>query len=273
MLSQYCLRKSVVKFLFYQQVLFSKAMPRGVKKENLPIKVCLICDRPFTWRKKWERCWDEVTTCSKSCNARRRAGSRVAGMNIATDDDGIDDADSENEASARVMVRQDPNDLSTSRVANSENVAESMGRESETFETQEIKGLVETDSASVAESSTISSIHVSSEPLLLVPRGSMKRMELPNKAESSLISLPPTSTENRQDGRRKKREKLCEVCNEQKDHLFRCQWDDSKKWRFVCKPCWPIVSGSKSSKEPLYNKDGTTKPPNPLYVYGGTWKA
>merc|ERR1712166_272976 len=47
-------------------------MPRGVKKEHLPSKVCVTCDRPFTWRKKWERCWDEVTTCSKSRNAARK---------------------------------------------------------------------------------------------------------------------------------------------------------------------------------------------------------
>lgn len=47
-------------------------MPRGVKKENLPSKICVTCERPFTWRKKWERCWDEVTTCSKSCNQKRR---------------------------------------------------------------------------------------------------------------------------------------------------------------------------------------------------------
>ena len=52
-------------------------MPRGVKKENLPQKVCVVCGRPFTWRKKWERCWDEVTTCSKSCNAKRRKGQRA----------------------------------------------------------------------------------------------------------------------------------------------------------------------------------------------------
>lgn len=43
-----------------------------VSKTNLPEKVCVVCDRPFTWRKKWERCWDEVTCCSKSCNAKRR---------------------------------------------------------------------------------------------------------------------------------------------------------------------------------------------------------
>merc|ERR1719387_2954226 len=30
----------------------SRAMPRGVKKENLPTKDCEVCGRPFTWRKK-----------------------------------------------------------------------------------------------------------------------------------------------------------------------------------------------------------------------------
>lgn len=47
-------------------------MPRGVKKEHLPEKVCAVCHRPFTWRKKWEKVWDEVQTCSKSCQAQRR---------------------------------------------------------------------------------------------------------------------------------------------------------------------------------------------------------
>ena len=61
-------------------------MPRGVKKENLPTKDCVTCNRPFTWRKKWERCWDEVTTCSKSCNSVRR-GRRVGG---AADDEKMD---------------------------------------------------------------------------------------------------------------------------------------------------------------------------------------
>lgn len=43
-------------------------------KSNLPEKICVVCGRPFTWRKKWERCWDEVTCCSKSCNSQRRSG-------------------------------------------------------------------------------------------------------------------------------------------------------------------------------------------------------
>jgi hypothetical protein len=28
---------------------------RGIKKEHLPQKICAYCNRPFTWRKKWER--------------------------------------------------------------------------------------------------------------------------------------------------------------------------------------------------------------------------
>lgn len=51
-------------------VLFSK------QKGNLPTKVCIVCNRPFTWRKKWERCWDEVTCCSKSCNSKRRGNNQ-----------------------------------------------------------------------------------------------------------------------------------------------------------------------------------------------------
>jgi len=58
------------------QTAASRSMPNGVKKENLPQKICVVCDRPFTWRKKWERCWDEVTTCSKSCNAKRKKNNQ-----------------------------------------------------------------------------------------------------------------------------------------------------------------------------------------------------
>ncbi|MFM7148339.1 MAG: DUF2256 domain-containing protein [Gemmataceae bacterium] len=42
-------------------------MPRGTRKENLPQKTCMTCGRPFSWRKKWARCWDEVRYCSEPC--------------------------------------------------------------------------------------------------------------------------------------------------------------------------------------------------------------
>jgi hypothetical protein len=41
------------------------------KKSNLPTKTCPVCGRPFTWRKKWARSWDEVVYCSERCRRRR----------------------------------------------------------------------------------------------------------------------------------------------------------------------------------------------------------
>jgi len=42
-------------------------------KRDLPVKTCPVCQRPFVWRKKWERCWEEVRYCSEKC--RRHRGS------------------------------------------------------------------------------------------------------------------------------------------------------------------------------------------------------
>lgn len=39
----------------------------GVKKQNLPSKICLHCQRPFAWRKKWARDWENVCYCSDAC--------------------------------------------------------------------------------------------------------------------------------------------------------------------------------------------------------------
>ncbi|WP_460189048.1 DUF2256 domain-containing protein [Urechidicola sp. KH5] len=38
-----------------------------MKKSNLPSKICVVCKRPFDWRKKWERDWEQVKYCSKRC--------------------------------------------------------------------------------------------------------------------------------------------------------------------------------------------------------------
>ncbi len=40
---------------------------KNIKKEHLPAKLCKICERPFLWRKKWEKVWEEVQFCSKKC--------------------------------------------------------------------------------------------------------------------------------------------------------------------------------------------------------------
>ncbi|WP_170332597.1 DUF2256 domain-containing protein [Ruegeria arenilitoris] len=39
------------------------------KKDHLPQKICPVCQRPFEWRKKWGRVWDEVKYCSKKCRS------------------------------------------------------------------------------------------------------------------------------------------------------------------------------------------------------------
>ena len=46
-----------------------------MKKQHLPQKICIQCQRPFTWRKKWERCWDEVKYCSERC--KREAKKKI----------------------------------------------------------------------------------------------------------------------------------------------------------------------------------------------------
>ncbi|MBE9240986.1 DUF2256 domain-containing protein [Synechocystis salina] len=40
-------------------------------KAHLPSKICPVCQRPFTWRKKWASCWDEVKYCSDRCRRQR----------------------------------------------------------------------------------------------------------------------------------------------------------------------------------------------------------
>ena len=51
---------------------------RGVRKA---VKTCAYCNRDFTWRKKWERNWDEVKYCSKRC----RSSSRAFGLTSNTE--------------------------------------------------------------------------------------------------------------------------------------------------------------------------------------------
>ena len=44
-------------------------MARIRRKADLPIKTCVFCGRPFTWRKQWARDWENVKYCSERCRA------------------------------------------------------------------------------------------------------------------------------------------------------------------------------------------------------------
>jgi hypothetical protein len=51
-------------------------MPKMRKKSDLPTKPCVVCGRPFAWRKKWEKVWDEVKFCSYACRMRKGGAAR-----------------------------------------------------------------------------------------------------------------------------------------------------------------------------------------------------
>jgi hypothetical protein len=42
-------------------------MAKMRSKSDLPSKICACCARPFTWRKKWARDWEQVKFCSDRC--------------------------------------------------------------------------------------------------------------------------------------------------------------------------------------------------------------
>lgn len=54
------------KFIILSHILMSSKNSKPLKA-NLPTKICLTCNRPFTRRKKRERCRDEVKFCSEQC--------------------------------------------------------------------------------------------------------------------------------------------------------------------------------------------------------------
>ena len=51
----------------------SKVFDKGNWKEQ---KICCGCCRPLTWRKKWERDWENVKHCSERCRRNRSSASK-----------------------------------------------------------------------------------------------------------------------------------------------------------------------------------------------------
>ncbi|NJN46684.1 MAG: DUF2256 domain-containing protein [Candidatus Competibacteraceae bacterium] len=41
-------------------------------KPHLPTKICVVCKRPFSWRRKWAAVWQEVKYCSERCRHTTR---------------------------------------------------------------------------------------------------------------------------------------------------------------------------------------------------------
>lgn len=46
----------------------ASASPTSMSRDPKP---CKTCGREITWRKKWERCWDDVQYCSAGCRKNK----------------------------------------------------------------------------------------------------------------------------------------------------------------------------------------------------------
>jgi len=46
-------------------------------KSYLPSKICVTCEKPFSWRKKWEKNWEEVKYCSDACRKESKKSYEV----------------------------------------------------------------------------------------------------------------------------------------------------------------------------------------------------
>ena len=51
---------------------------RESRRPPKPSKTCPVCQRPFEWRRKWARDWDQVVYCSDACRRGTPRGAAPA---------------------------------------------------------------------------------------------------------------------------------------------------------------------------------------------------
>lgn len=48
-------------------------------------KICPVCQRPFEWRKKWAKVWDEVKYCSERCRRSKQKLGDAPAADVANE--------------------------------------------------------------------------------------------------------------------------------------------------------------------------------------------
>lgn len=262
-------------------------MPRGVKKENLPSKICVICHRPFNWRKKWERVWDEVTTCSKSCNRKRKADQR---RNNSYGDKGDNTIDavvkctgeeldvSENEYET-VTQNEFVNEVFFERLKpyNYDGDEDNNNNSSQNDLTKLISepgNNLDIDSevgSTCSQTSHQDKDSMDTDIDSNLTHQLQLQLQQNNDPFETQKFLRKAAKKQQKALRRQKREgradpsvgqKPCDICTKSVDLLIRCTTDSSETWRMVCGQCWKGVSGGVV--------DGDAD--HPYYRYGGLWK-
>jgi len=208
----------------------SNSMGRTISKQNLPTKICVTCNRPFTWRKKWERVWDEVTTCSKSCNAKRRSSAKH--KSNCNDND------------VSLTLRE----FSTSM---GHQVSSSMIEYNSGSNNSSVESIV-----SIQDDHAISLLSSSCEQKNIKAMSRKEHKEAIKKLKAER-RLKRTGKANPIITR-----KACHLCSQEVDLLIRCTIDESMRYYMVCSRCWKDVSGGVvdgDESHPYYKYGGLWK--------------
>lgn len=201
---------------------------------NLPVKDCVVCGRPFTWRKKWERCWDEVLTCSNRCKTERRQRKPGGGAQKSEEKPSYDKASATAAVAAAVAAGAVSSAARNLSPASCDEIVE---------ESEMVVQLADEEAASEEETEQD-------------PRELRKSRKAALKAERR--ARRAQSPQERAAAKRKP----CSLCDKAVDLLVRCKIDDTKNWHMLCGRCWREASGGVP--------DGDAE--HPHYRYGGLWK-
>ena len=257
---------------------------KTIAKQNLPSKLCVVCERPFTWRKKWEANWDEVTTCSKSCNAKRKQqhkkqekvqttatpASSAAVVSVPKNTSGkYDDGSSPFYKTAAVVSSSFPAPkIKDSTSPTTSTVATTNCHEEESSLSVVASAQEGVEDDNICSPNTGTSIVSSDEEeqdgeeLVLDPKALKKLLRKQRKdsvkAQKQERRLKREGKTTQEVGR-----KECDLCDKSVDLLIRCTIDATQQYRLVCGTCWPSVSGGVT--------DGNLQT-HPHYNYGGVWK-
>ena len=241
---------------------------------GLPTKDCVVCNRPFTWRKKWESNWDEITTCSKRCNGERKKSNRIVrgaeraaeqldgskGDTVDAGSSASSDEDSVPVLSASVVGSAQPQP--TTMAGKVAAIAVELGIDDSLPLTQVIAAAndamrIEGEGPManmVARLMSELSLNDDSNPApeALDPKAARKAA----KKAAKLQKRARREGEDEQVG-----QKACSLCERRVDLLIRCQIDSHREWNMVCGKCWktPAVAGG------VVDGDGSNK----HYRYGG----
>jgi len=254
----------------------------------------VVCNRPFTWRKKWERCWDEVTTCSRSCNNQRRLQNKNNKKHHENDQENDQQNLGQNQQRRSISTESDPRsetmltaEMSTSARKSTDPLDLDSRNHNDEQEFAELLSAIQLDAATDNDDSGDSNSDGKASGGKIDSRsgGSSDRdndditsQPQEQQEQEDLDPIQQKKAERKAAKKRKKAErraqregrgdpsagqKQCDMCGKSVNLLIRCMYEEGQTdWKMVCGSCWNVCSGGVV--------DGDKN--HPHYRYGGLWK-